>query len=84
MMSFAILELNESINALTQVNATVGQLVILTRMLEMELNNLSNQVMQLRTECSNNNIPATICESIPNVSYRVNVDYTVVSWLINH
>ena len=40
MLCFVCLELNESIDALVQVNTTVLQLVRLTKILQMELNDI--------------------------------------------
>ena len=74
--TFAGLELNSSVDALIQVNATVGRLLSLTRSLQMQLNNLTDQVEQLRSDCTG--VPAEVCGSIPSVSYTVNVDYGVV------
>ena len=78
-MFFAGLELNSSVDALKEVNVTVGRLLSLTQSLQIQLNNLTNQVEQLRSDCTfSPGVPAAICSNIPTLSYRVNVDYSVV------
>ena len=80
LLCFTGLELNSSIDALIQVNMTVGRLLSLTQQLQMELNNLTNQVTQLQGECSRAvpPVPPSVCDSIPTLSYTVTVNYSVV------
>ena len=80
-MSFVGSELNSSISALIQVNMTVGRLLTLTQRLEMELNNLTNQLTQLQDGCRDAAVSASVCDSIPTLSYTVNVNYSVVRYL---
>ena len=52
------------------MNATVVELVTLTDILQMELNDITNQITELMTMCSE--IPgvlSTVCDMIPNISY---------------
>ena len=73
------LELNSSVDALKEVNATVGRLLSLTQSLQMQLDNLTNQVDQLRRDCTSSpGVPAEVCSNIPTLSYTVNVNYDVV------
>ena len=81
--SFTYLELNESIDALQQVNDTVLQLIDLTDRLQMELDNITAQTVQLNTNCraSTNPSVTVICNMIPTMSYLVVINYTDVSVL---
>ena len=74
---FIALELNSSVDALKEVNVTVGRLLSLTQSLQMQLDNLTNQVDQLQRDCTG--VPAAVCNNIPTLSYTVNVNYGVVS-----
>ena len=76
-------ELNTSIDALEQVNATVVDLLGLTQRLQTELNNITDQTVALNMSCraaaSNNSALTTFCNMIPNTSYNVIVDFSAVS-----
>ena len=79
---FANLELNASIDALEEVNTTVVELVTLTDILQMELDDITNQTTELMTMCSETpGVLSTVCDMIPNISYAVVVDYSTVSIL---
>ena len=74
------LEMDASINALAFVNITVAQLQILTKTLQIKLNDITAQTILLRTMCVEaSGIPATVCNMIPNSSYSVVMDYSAVS-----
>ena len=78
--SFTYLELNESIEALQQVNVTVVRLVVLTERLQRELDDITNQTIALQMDClMNGTIPNVTCNMIPIQSYTVVVDYRAVS-----
>ena len=75
-----LVELDASIDALVQVNMTVGRLVLLTQMLQTELNNITTQTTALSTTCSTTpGVPPTACSAIPTTSYTVFIDYSAVS-----
>ena len=82
---FASSELNASIDALIQVNTTVVQLKMLTEILQMELDSITNQTTELMTMCSETTgVLSTVCDMIPNISYAVVVDYSDVSISLCH
>ena len=64
-----------------QVNATVGRLVTLTQRLRTELDNLTDQVEQLRSGC--NAASLAVCNRIPMIRYTVNVNYDVVRMCVH-
>ena len=73
------IELNASIDALVDVNATVVQLEMLTEILQLELDNITDQTTDLMTMCSQvSNVTTVVCNIIPNISYTVAVDYSEV------
>ena len=65
------------------MNTTVGQLVTLTQMLQIELNDIATQITALRTMCSaaSGALPAFCNMIIPSVSYTVVANYSAVSVL---
>ena len=72
-------ELNASIDALVDVNATVVQLEMLTEILQLELDNITDQTTDLMTMCSQvSNVTTAVCNIIPNISYTIAVDYSEV------
>lgn len=74
--------MNTSIDALEQVSVTVGDLVNLTQILQMQLDNITSQTVALSMSCTGSGINATICSAIPTTNYTVVVDYTAVSVLV--
>lgn len=54
------------------------RLLGLSEKLEMELNNLTNQITKLWTDCAIARLPEEVCDGIPTVSYTVTVNYSVV------
>lgn len=87
MICFTYLELDESIVALQQVNETVVRLVDLTDRLQMELDDITNQTMELSTNCTMranataNPSLTVVCNRINVTSYMVVIDYANVSVL---
>ena len=80
-------ELNTSIDALVEVNATVVDLVMLTQRLQTELDDITNQTTELNMACinassSNPALNSTVCDAIPTTSYNVIIDYSAVSILL--
>ena len=65
---------------------TVVMLVTLTQMLQMELNDITNQTATLRTSCLASTTPGVnaVCGLIPTTSYTVSVDYSAVRVVCVH
>lgn len=59
---------------------TIGRLLSLTQSLQTQLDNLTNQVERLRSDCTSAGpgVPTGVCNNIPTLSYTVTVDYGVV------